>query len=246
MYRFLAALLILALVACRKSDLVPPTLSNVTVNNTNQNEILNFVPGDTITVHALIEENEDLGQFKIDIHHDFDGHSHKSSMTRYSEIRIKNISGLSYNLEETFIIPDTTASGIYHGTIQSLDAEGNVSLPEVFYFNVVRPEQPTIAMNLPATISAGSVLNIDGLLSAVGADVHLSVVQIRIRSSKTGDNLLNQTYNLSGAPTTWNPFANGNISVTIPADENEKIFFRIRVEDSNGNNTIFESEIIIV
>jgi hypothetical protein len=29
-------------------------------------------------------------------------------------------------------------------------------------------------------------------------------------------------------------------------DENEKIFFRIRVEDSNGNNTIFESEIIIV
>jgi hypothetical protein len=246
MYRFLTALLMLALVACRKSDIVPPAVTGVSVNGENQEQILDVNPGDTLIIRAIIDDNTELGQFKIDIHHDFDGHSHKSTMTRYAEIRIKNISGLSYNLEEMFIIPDTTASGIYHGTIQSLDAEGNVSLPEVFYFNVVQPEQPTIAMNLPATISAGSVLNIDGLLSAVGANVHLSLVQIRVRSSKTGDNLLNQTYNLSGAPTTWNPFANGNISVTIPADENEKIFFRIRVEDSNGNNTIFESEIIIV
>lgn len=246
MYRLLIALLMLTLVACRKSDILPPTVTGVSVNGENQEQMLDVNPGDTLIIRAIIDDNTELGQFKIDIHHDFDGHSHKSSMTRYAEIRIKNISGLSYNLEEMFIIPDTTASGIYHGTIQSLDAEGNVSLPEVFYFNVVRPEQPTIAMNLPATISAGSVLNIDGLLSAVGANVNLSLVQIRVRSSKTGDNLLNQTYNLSGAPTTWNPFANGNISVTIPADENEKIFFRIRVEDSNGNNTIFESEIIIV
>jgi len=246
MNRILTALLMLTLVACRKSDILPPTVTGVSVNGENQEQILDVNPGDTLIIRAIIDDNTELGQFKIDIHHDFNGHSHKSTMTRYAEIRIKNISGLSYNLEEMFIVPDTTASGIYHGIIQSLDAEGNVSLPEVFYFNVVRPEQPTIAMNLPATISAGSVLNIDGLLSAVGADVHLSLVQIRIRSSKTGDNLLNQNYDLSGAPTTWNPFANGNISVTIPADENEKIFFRIRVEDSNGNNTIFESEIIIV
>jgi hypothetical protein len=246
MMRSVFLLFALSLFACKKSDLVRPTASNVTVNNTAEGSILDFNPGDTIVVRAFLEDNQELGQFKIDIHQDFDGHSHKSTMTPYAEIRIKTISGVTYNLEETFIIPDTTASGIYHGTIQALDAEGNTSLPQVFYFNVVRNNQPTIEMNLPATISAGAVLNVDGVLTAIGNNVHLTKVQIRIRSTKTGNNLLDQNYNLSGAPTTWNPFVNGNVSVAIPSDENQKIIFRIRVEDSNGNNTIFESEIIIV
>lgn len=246
MYRIAFLLMALSLLACRKSDLVPPTATNLTVNNAGQNITLDVNPGDTIVVRALLQDNTELGQFKIDIHHDFDGHSHKSSMTRYAEIRIKNISGLTYNLEETFIIPDTTASGIYHGTLQALDIEGNISTPQIFYFNVVRSNQPTIEMNLPETISIGATLNVDGTLTAVGPNTHLNLVQIRIRSSKTGNTLLNQTYNLSGAPSTWNPFINGNVSLVLPAEENEKIFFRIRVEDSNGNNTIFESEIIIV
>lgn len=246
MIRFFSLLVLLTLLAsCKKSDITPPTVSSITINDTS-NETLDLAPGDTFVVKAFLSDNVELGQFKIDVHHDFDGHSHKSTMTRYAEIRINSISGLSYNLEETFIIPDTTASGIYHGTIQALDAEGNVSLPQLFYFNVIRPEQPTIAMNLPVSISAGSVLNIDGLLSAVAPDAHLTRVDVRVRSTQTGNDLLKQTFNLSGAPTTWNPFTNGNVSVTIPADENEKIFFRIRVEDSNGNNTIFETEIIIV
>ncbi len=246
MIRFISLLVSLAVFSsCKKSDITPPTVSNITVNNTT-NETIDLAPGDTFLVKALLTDNLELGQFKIDIHDDFDGHSHKSMMTKYAEIRIKSIDGISYNLEEMFVIPDTTASGIYHGTIQALDAEGNVSLPQVFYFNVVRDEQPTIAMNLPATISAGSVLNIDGLLSAVASDAHLTRVDIRIRSTQTGNDLLKQTYNLSGAPTTWNPFSDGGVSITIPANEGQKLIFRIRVEDSNGNNTIFESEIIIV
>jgi hypothetical protein len=246
MYRFALILVAISLLACRKSDLVKPTVTNITVNNLSQDVVLDVNPGDTIIVRALLQDDTELGQFKIDIHHDFDGHSHKSTMTKYAEIRIKNISGMSYNMEETFIIPDTTASGIYHGTIQALDVEGNISTPQIFYFNVLRSNQPTIEMNLPETISVGSTLNIDGVLSAVGASTHLSLVQIRIRSSKTGNTLLNQTYNLSGSPITWNPFTDGNVSLALPAEENEKIFFRIRVQDSNGNNTIFETEIIIV
>lgn len=246
MIRVISLLVLFAvLISCKKSDITPPTVSSATVNNV-ANEIIDLAPGDTLLVKALLTDNVELGQFKIDIHDDFDGHSHKSMMTKYAEIRIKNINGLSYNLEEVFIIPDTTASGIYHGTIQALDAEGNVSQPQLFYFNVVRDEQPTIAMNLPATISAGSVLNIDGLLSAVASDAHLSKVQIRIRSTQTGNDLLKQTYNLTGTPTTWNPFSDGGVNVTIPTNESQKLIFRIRVEDSNGNNTIFESEIIIV
>jgi len=237
---FLAVLLI----SCKKSDLTPPTVSVATVNN-EATEIINFSPGDTFVVRTTIEDNIALGQFKIDIHHDFDGHSHKSSTVRFAEIRIKDIEGTTYNLEETFVIPLDAASGTYHGTIRALDQEGNNSEPRIFYFNIVRPNQPTIVLNLPVSIAQGAVLQVDGMISSID-DADLKTVRIRARSTKTGNTLHNQTYTLSANTTLWNPFLDGNVSIQIPANEDEKIIFRLWVEDSNGNNTIFETEIIIV
>lgn len=231
-------------ISCRKPDNSPPQIGAIQVNSITA-EMIDVDPGDTLSVAAFIEDDIELAQFKIDIHHDFDGHSHKNLTTRYSEIRIKNISGTTYNISEDFIISDDASSGIYHGTIQVLDKEGNISEIKAFYFQVVRNNQPTIEMDLPESISSGSVLNVLGDLSAIG-DATLSLVQIRIQSTKTGNDLLKQNYTPSGSPTTWNTYIDGNISVNIPVEENEKLIFRIRVEDSNGNNTIFETEIIIV
>ena len=232
------------LISCKKSDVTPPTVAVVTVNN-EANEILDLSPGDTFVVRTAISDNEALGQFKIDNHHDFDGHSHKNNMVRYTEIRIKDIEGTSYNLEETFTIPLDAASGTYHGTIRALDAEGNTSEPRLFYFNVARPDQPTIVMDLPETIAPGAVLQVIGMISAID-DAELKAVRIRVRSPKTGNTLHTETYNLGPNTIVWNPFVDGNVSISIPADEDEKIIFRLWVEDSKGNNTIFEAEIIIV
>jgi hypothetical protein len=241
-----ALLFLFALVAfsCKKSDLIPPTSSVVTVNDIS-NEILEFSPGTTFTVRSTISDNVSLGQFKIDIHQDFDGHSHKTSTQRYSEIRIKNIDGTNFALEESFTIPENASSGTYHGTLTSLDDEGNVSDVSTFYFNIIQPTQPTISMNLPSSISNNEVLSVLGVINAQG-DATLSKVRIRIRGSNSGNTLLNGTYTMPPTTTTWNPFENGNVSLTIPQEENGKLFFRLWVEDSNGNNTIFETEIIIV
>ena len=236
-------LLILVLFSCRKSDLTPPTVSSVTVNNVS-GETLEFSPGESFTVRALIEDNEELGQFKIDIHQDFDGHSHKSSTVRYAEIRIKDIEGASYNLEEVFTIPENASSGTYHGTIQAIDAEGNVSQIAIFYFDIVRSEQPLIVMDLPENIPVGATLNVLGVISAQG-EATLNTVRIRIRSTKTG-NTINQTHNIPSGIATWNTFVDGNIAIPIPPEEDEKLIFRLWVEDSKGNNTIFETEITIV
>lgn len=232
------------LIACKKSDLTPPTIASVSVNN-EAVEIINFSPGDTFVVRTSIDDNLELGQFKIDIHHDFDGHSHKNSTIRFAEIRIKDIEGTTFNLEEIFVVPIDAATGTYHGTIRALDKEGNTSEPRLFYFNVVRDNQPTISMNLPETISAGAFLQANGIISSVG-DAELKTVFIRIVSTKTGDELLDETFTLEANTTSWNPFEDGNVNVEIPANDDEKIIFRIRVEDSNGNNTIFETEITIV
>lgn len=234
----------LFLLSCKKSDLTPPTVAAVTVNS-EFTEILNFFPGDSFVVRTNIEDNLELGQFKIDIHHDFDGHSHKNNTVRYAEIRIKNIEGTSYNLEETFVVPMDAATGTYHGTIRALDAEGNTSQPQLFYFNIARPNQPIINMDLPQTIALGSILQVNGTIASID-DADLKTVWIRVRSPKTGNTLHSQNYTMGANTTLWNPFVDGNVSIQIPAEEDEKIIFRIRVEDSKGNNTIFETEIIIV
>lgn len=241
---FLFVITALIVFSCKKSDLTLPIISGLTLNNSAV-ETLNFQPGETFALRATIEDNIELGQYKIDIHHDFDGHSHKTSTERFAEIRIKNISGTTYNLEETFSIPGNASSGTYHGTIRALDAEGNLSEVAIFYFNVNRDNQPTIVMNLPETIGVGQVLNVDGVITAFG-EATIRNVKIRIRSSNTGNNVLNETYNLQEIPTTWNPFVDGDVSVTINPDESGKLFFRLWVEDSNGNNTIFEKEIEII
>ena len=229
--------------SCDKSDDVLPTLSTVSVND-NSIDVLEFQPGSSFVVRSTFGDNIQLGQFKIDIHQDFDGHSHKDLTTQFAEIRIKNIEGTQYNLEETFDIPIDASSGTYHGTIRVLDKEGNMSEIKTFYFNIVRDNQPTISMNLPASVSVGNLVQILGEISAQGGAT-LKTVKIRIRSSLTGNKLMDQAYPVTGL-TTWNPFTDGNASFTVPQDETEKLFFRLWVEDSNGNFTIFESEIIIV
>ena len=238
------SILLTLLISCKKSDLVPPTLTIATVNN-EASTILNFSPGETFVVRTNISDNVALGQFKIDIHQDFDGHSHKNTTVRYAEIRISNITGTSFDLEETFTIPSDASSGVYHGTIRALDDEGNTSEPVIFYFNVVRENQPIVVMNLPQTIGSGTSLQVDGNLSSID-NADLKTVSIRVRSTKTGNTLHDENYILNENTTLWNPFIDGNVTIPIPADEDEKIIFRIRVEDSNGNNTIFETEIIIV
>lgn len=231
------------LFSCKKTDTIAPEIQNLQVNAGGAT-VLSFAVGESFNVSASLIDNNELAQFKIDIHQDFDGHSHKMMTDPYSEIRIKDISGKSYELNETFSIPDTASSGTYHGTLRVLDADGNTSDASIFYFNVTRDNQPVIVSNLPSSISAGSNLNLDLDISAQG-NALLSRYQLKIISTQTGNDLSPSTINqnIAGTPTTWNPFTDGQISIPIPLGLTGKLKFRLRIEDNNKNNTIFEAEI---
>lgn len=232
-------LFVAVIFSCKKADSELPTISEIKVNGSASTVLVS--PGESINVAALISDNEELNQFKIDIHHDFDGHSHKSMTTRYAEIRIKDISGASYNLNENFSIPENASSGTYHGTIRAVDKEGNQSENRLFYFDVIRPEQPTINLTLPTSIEAGNNLNISG---TVNGNVFISQVFIKLVAENTGNSLYNQTFNLATSELlSWDPVSDGAVSINIPVGTSGKLKFRLRVEDINGNNTIFEQEI---
>lgn len=227
--------------SCKKADSELPEIKDVKLNNSV--EILNFSPGETFNVTALITDNEDLSQFKIDVHHDFDGHSHKSMTVRYAKIVIKDISGTTYQLNENFDLPDNASSGAYHGTITAVDKEGNQSLNKLFYFNVVRPEQPEITVAVPDNVAAGSTWNPVG---SVNTAVAISFVRVIVKSETTGNTLYNQLFTLAAQElTSWNFQSDGAVAINIPEGLTGKLDFRVRIEDVNGNNTIFEEELVV-
>jgi hypothetical protein len=227
--------------SCKKADSELPEIKDVKVNNSI--ETLDFSPGESVVVTGLITDNEELSQFKIDVHHDFDGHSHKELTVRYSKIVIKDISGTTHQLNETFALPADASSGVYHGTITAVDKEGNQSMSKLFYFNIIRPEQPEITVTVPQSVSAGSTWNPEGTVST---SVAISMIKVLVKSEATGNTLYNQTFTLADQElTAWNFQTDGAIAVAIPAGLTGKIDFRVRVEDVNGNNTIFEEEIVV-
>jgi hypothetical protein len=229
------------LFSCKKADNEAPAISNVKVNNSTNT--IDFHPGESFILTGLLTDNQELSQLKIDIHHDFDGHSHKSSTIRFSKIIITDISGESYSVEETIEITENSSSGFYHGTITAVDKAGNQSLNELFYFNIVREEQPTINLILPTSVTAGSQFGFTGIVTS---PVVLSHIFLDVTSKQTGNTLLKETFSIeSNQSTTWNPETDATISINVPSGTTGNLKFRLRAQDVNGNNTIFENEITV-
>lgn len=227
--------------ACKKADIEAPVLSEIQINNSSQSVQLH--PGESFSVSGTVTDNKELNQFKIDIHHDFDGHSHKSMTTRYEEIRISDISGTSYSINESFTVPDNASSGTYHGTITSLDKEGNQSENKLFYFEVISPDQPVMNLTVPTSVTAGNDLVISGTITGT---VFLSQVFVKATSLSNGNTLINESYSIASSELmTWDAQTDGNLSILIPSGESGPVKIRIRAEDSNGNNTIFEQQIVV-
>ena len=108
------------------------------INLIEPNDEDHFSPGDTINFECQFEDNEALKSYKIEIHFNADGHTHKSSMKEPPEVLwqykktwdfdqgVKNI--LIKHRE--FIIPETIdglplAEGDYHLGIYVTDVSGN-------------------------------------------------------------------------------------------------------------------------
>jgi len=102
-----------------------------------------FEPGQELHVHAMLGDNVELSEVKIDIHYAGDGHEHRPLATlnddqehavEWSNELIKSISGSDYELDEVIMIPEqiehdgemhSIKHGEYHFGIFVIDASGN-------------------------------------------------------------------------------------------------------------------------
>lgn len=125
-----AATLIATVAACNNDvDDVKPTINIVTPTDEQ-----GFEPGDTIWFEATFADDVELKSYKIEIHDDFDGHDHKSSVVgawHYDGSWDFEKAQKTANVKHgQIVIPievdgQPIAEGDYHFGVYCADAAGN-------------------------------------------------------------------------------------------------------------------------
>jgi hypothetical protein len=127
---FLPLLVVFAtFISCKKEsnptvepgDTSPPTIVVVTPT---QEE--NFTGGNAIPFKATFSDNISLSEYRIEMHSDFDGHSHEKLTTvPFYFDTIVFITGKQHTGEFPIQIPLDVTAGKYHFMVTCIDAAGN-------------------------------------------------------------------------------------------------------------------------
>lgn len=122
-----------SLVACEKEEAPDTQRPVITVTNPASDHI-DKAPGDTLALAALLTDNVDLLNAKIDIHKAGD-HSHRIS-SGWEWAKVYTINGLEFNLAENIAIPANADTGKYHVTFEATDRAGNAATPVVVELHI--------------------------------------------------------------------------------------------------------------
>ncbi|MNK02224.1 hypothetical protein D3C87_200440 [compost metagenome] len=114
--------------------------------------VLKVGTGDTLRLTFFFRAENQLAQYKIDAHNNFDCHAHGKSMN-WSVLKVADLTGMEATVEEELIIPENASAGNYHLMIRLLDVYGYEA--EVKEFNVIihnseDEESPAVTLISPA------------------------------------------------------------------------------------------------
>jgi len=120
--------------ACKKEE-TPDTQKPVITVTTPAADHVDKIPGDTLNLAAMLTDNVDLLNAKIDIHV-ADGHGHKVTGGAWEWAKVYTINGLEHSLNETITIPADAEIGEYHITFETTDKSGNAATPVVIELHI--------------------------------------------------------------------------------------------------------------
>lgn len=121
-------------VACNKDE-APDTQRPVITVTSPASDHLDKEPGEAMSLAALLTDNVDLLNAKIDIHKAGD-HSHRISGEGWEWAKVYTISGKEFNLTENINIPADADTGKYHITFEATDRAGNTATPVVIELHI--------------------------------------------------------------------------------------------------------------
>lgn len=148
-----------------------------------ESDVIELMGGEHLNMTVLFEDNEQLSQYKLDIHQNFDCHGHGSgtfpnitlpdimgSTEDWKVLEIVELSGKTQRIEISLEVPINVTAGNYHFTIQALDLLGNEAENiQIFSVCVLNPHDtiaPVITVHQPTLqtvqIKRGEILHFSG------------------------------------------------------------------------------------
>ncbi|GAA4444578.1 DUF4625 domain-containing protein [Ravibacter arvi] len=87
-----------------------------------------YTAGSQISFEAVIEDNQELAVYQIEIHDDHDGHSHgRMAASPFSYRKSFQLTGKKATVTETIAIPADAAPGEYHFIVTAIDKANNAT-----------------------------------------------------------------------------------------------------------------------
>lgn len=145
MFRYLLAIAIvsISIMGCSEADTEPPVISDLVITplptagivcGQEDAYVIQLYTGDSLTISFTVTDDEELSQYKFDIHQNFDCHGHAKleETVVWEVIDIGNISGTEAQVSRVLNVPEIATAGNYHFSIQVADFFGNSAKTQVF------------------------------------------------------------------------------------------------------------------
>lgn len=146
-----------------------PAIQTAEVCGAPANNVILVETGAEIALDLLFTDDRELGEYKIDIHHNFDCHSHgKRSAVPWQMIKVLPLKGDREHVTEQIAVPSEVTVGDYHLLIQALDAEGNEAPFVEFSLKLRNPVDTTSPVVLVTGPEEGAVYGRDTEFRLVG------------------------------------------------------------------------------
>lgn len=123
-----------AFTACEKEAAPDTQRPVITVTNPASDHV-DKSPGEMLNLAALLTDDTELLNAKIDIHKAGD-HSHRISGEGWEWAKVYTISGKEYSLAENVQIPADADTGEYHITFEGTDKAGNTATAVVVELHI--------------------------------------------------------------------------------------------------------------
>lgn len=133
------------------------------------NRVIKLNSGEKFKITFKVKSDKGLSQYKVDIHQNFDCHTHRISQsnTPWKVLKIVNLNGFDSTITEEIIVPTNVTAGNYHFMLQVIDNEGNEINQELYSLKVnnisdtLKPEVEVIKPILSDSVKMKSTENLD-------------------------------------------------------------------------------------
>lgn len=231
-------------------DTKAPVFQTLTLNG--EDEELDATAGGDLVVAGSVTDNMKLGEFKLDIHDDFDGHDHGKTAADWTHVMILPLSGKSAQILETISIPSDATAGPYHAIARLIDDEGNEAEFMEFELMISNGSEPVVNLvNPDPTMETdwepGMTYALEGTITD---DAGIDEVIIILEEEGDHDHgkvaeepIFEGDYDLGGV-TSWDMMSDGAVQIAIPSDaEHADYELTIAVVDVDGNWAIAHADI---